>query len=589
MSSSVSFRKVKSVAKDMTTRHNGLEKIILNTMATVADVVGSTLGPGGCPVLIERQEVGMPNLITKDGVTVFRNLGFTNATAHAIMETMRDASIRTATEAGDGTTTATVLSEALVRHMAAYLKGNPRSSPQKVCRFVETVFRQDIEPFLRDLAKEFPVDANTQAAVVKCSTNGDVELSETILKCFEITGDEGNVTIHEKSGPSGYKIEPLKGYSLNMGFEESCRRFNPAFINDRVTNRCYLENPTFILYFGTITDIQPLFSLLKSIEERTVTDPTFKTNFVLMATGFGEALIADLAANFESTRFKIFPLLIPKQIVHNGEQHILQDLQAITSSKIFDPISAPIERGTVEDLGKPIDYFESMRYRSNIVGYTDEDLLLARIEEVRRSLVAPESQYEEGVMKERLAKLSGGIAKLTVFGASAGEIREKRDRAEDAVCALRGALKHGVLPGGGWGLMKIVDFVYQLGEKYPDETKVLEEVIIQALEEPLARLMSNAGLNEEEIAVRGKAIYEYAKSGQPIVWDGITDTFVNAIDAGVVDALPAVLEAVRNSISIATTLGTMKAAVVFQRDTEVERTEASDAMHFLANSVEKGL
>lgn len=573
---SISYRKVKSVAKDIQVRGPLLWEKILQTMSIVSKIVGGTLGPGGCSVLIERQEAGIPNMVTKDGVTVYRSLGFPDPVMHAIMETARDASVRTAEDAGDGTTTATVLSEAIVRYMGEYLAQNPKSSPQKVIRTLEMLFREKLEPALKALAIT-DVTPEIQKAVVMCSTNGDVELTTAVLKCFSITGDAGNVTILEEGGPSGYRVEPLKGYGLGIGYEESCRAWAASYINDSANNRITLRKPVFILNFGQITDLSQLGPLMEDCSKY-ANQPGAPTNYVIVATGFSDTVLAQLAGNFKQEgTVKVLPLLLPKSPVHNGEYHTLEDLAALTGGQIFDPLSRPLENGKLENLGAALESFECMRYRSNVVGRADEDLVIMRIEELEQALAAPMSIHEKTMLKERIAKLSGGIAKLTVVGASTGEIREKRDRAEDAVCALRGALKHGVLPGAGWALMKLCQLIDSDG-------KGPEEVLSMALQEPIRRLMGNAGFNEDEIDARGTIYATKIIAGENVVWNGVTDTFVDPKEAGIMDSVPAVLEAIRNSLSIATLLGSLGGAVVFPRDLEVERAESADANAWLKNA-----
>ncbi len=578
--SSISYRKVKSVAKDVQVRGPLLWDTILKTMSIVSKIVGGTLGPGGCPVLIERQEVGLPNMVTKDGVTVYRALGFPDATMHAIMETARDASVRTAEDAGDGTTTATVLSEAIVRYMGEYIAEHPKMSPQKVVRILEKFFREDINSAVKTWASKIQLSPEVQRAVIMCSTNGDAELTNAVLKCFEITGDAGNVTILEEGGPSGYRVEPLKGYSLGMGYEESCRAFAAQYLNDQNNSLISLKKPCFILYFGQITELNILAPLMEDIS-RYANNPQVPTNFVLMATGFSDTVLAQLGGNFKQNgTVKVLPLLIPKSPVHNGELHTLQDVQALTGGHIFDPLTRPLESARFEDIGSPLDGFEAMRYRSNIVGRADEGLVMIRIEELELALQTPASKYETSMLKERIAKLSGGIAKLIVVGASSGEIREKRDRAEDAVCALRGALKHGVLPGGAWTFVKLATELRKHAFGSP------LEILARALEEPFLRLMENAGFNAEERAERLDS-YRRVIDTEPenaVVWNGITDDFVDPKVAGIMDSQPAVLEALRNSLSIASLLGTLGGAVVFQRDPDVERTEASDAYAWMKNA-----
>lgn len=576
---SISFRKVKSVAKDISVKSPPLWELILETMHVISRVVGGTLGPGGCPVLIERQEDGMPNIITKDGVTVYRSLGFANPTQHALMESARDASVRTADEAGDGTTTATILSEALVRYLGEYLKANPRVSSQKVLRQMEFCYRQRLEPTLRSWSSELALTPEVQKAVVMCSTNGDAELSKTVLECFAITGDAGNVTILEEGGPSGYRVEPLKGYSLGVGYEESCRRFVGNFINDEANGRVYLEKPAFILYFGEITDITMLFPLFKAIEaaqqEAEKRGETITNNYVVVATGFSDTVLAQLAGNFRHQNgvLKVFPVLLPKTPVHNSEMQTLHDIAALTGGTIFERLGRQLDKAKVTDLGQPLDYFEALRYRSNIVGHADGDLVIMRIEELERALLTPESKFEKMMLRERIAKLSGGIAKLTVIGPSTGEIREKKDRAEDAVCALRGALKHGVLPGACWALTKLAEEL----RASSSEVSPLVRVLAKALDEPFKRLTENAGLTEDETRVRRQEYPQYLTSvSESKVWDGFFDRWVPPVESGIVDSLPAVNEALRTSLSIAGQLGSLGGCVVFPRDLDVERKESAD-------------
>jgi chaperonin GroEL len=358
-----------------------------------------------------------------------------------------------------------------------------------------------------------------------------------------------------------------------------------------------MEKPIFILYYGTLNEIQTLYPIMESIGTAWEKDRSSPVNVVVCAMGFSESVLATLAANFPNHEtLNIFPLTIPKNAVHNSELFFLQDVQALTSATIFDPLTNPISKGTLEDCGQPLDYFECSRYRSNIVGLSDESLLMARIEELKVQLEAPESIYEKLMLEDRVAKLTGGIAKLTVYGPSAGEIREKRDRAEDAVCAIRGAIKHGALPGGCWTLVHLCQVLTVECDRNEsltkDEIDVIESVLIEGLREPMNRLMTNAGLNEDEVLERYTKIIKSTYSAQgnvraAEVWNGITDTFVNAVETGIVDSVPAVLEAIRNSISIATLLGTLGGCVVFQRDDDVERNDSADAYHYLANSIQK--
>ncbi len=580
-----SYRKVKTVSKDIYVKGPKLEKIVLNTMKIISDVVGSTLGPGGCPVLIERQEYGLPNIVTKDGVTVFRHMGFTDPTQHALMESARDAATRTVSEAGDGTTTATVLSEAIVRYTSEFCKNNPKVSPQKVLSRLERLFKTVIEPKI----KEWSIipDNEMLHGVAKISANGDSALADAIMKCFDYVGDDGNISIVEQNGPSGYSIEELKGFPVNIGYEDSCGKFGTLFMNDSARNRCYLEKPVFVLYYGSIGEPGTIEMLMESIGEawenpaKYGLSERYNHNVVLVATGFSELVLGNLSVNFKHPKtINVFPMVVPKFPTENGQLQFLMDLAAVVGATVFDPISKPLEKATLADLkyGEGVDSFEAGRYRSTILGLADETLVIARAEEVKNSLVQAESTFDSSMIQERIAKLTNGIAKLIVSGPSSAELREKRDRAEDATFAVRGAKKFGCLPGGCWALVNICSIL----EATLAEDPISMDVLKPALCQPLTKLLTNCGLNSDECT---EILSKIGRGTDFTVYDAMEGEFVEAIAGGILDATPAVLEAVRNSISAAKFLGTLGATIVHQRDAELERNESMSVNDFV-NSIE---
>ena len=576
------YMKAKSAAKEIKVHGKELDKLILDTMKTISGIVGATLGPGGRQVLIERQEQDLPPMITKDGVTVFRSLGFTDPTAQAIMESARDSSTRTASEAGDGTTTATILAEAITRLAKEYARNHPRVSPQRVVRQLEKVFSEIIEPRIKRLSIRANLDSKKGRKILKSvatiSANGDKELAEAVMECFDLVGDHGNVTIAEVAGPSGYSVEKIEGYPISMGFEESCHKFGPKFINDVGAGRVLLQKPVFVLYHGLIQDVQSLFMLLSKLGNA-FESGQIGPNVVLAATGFSEQVLGYLGLMFpESTAINVFPLLVPQGPYPNAQLNFLQDLAAVVDADIMDPMNLPFEVAALENFGHA-ETFEASRFRSNIVGAaSNQDSLLIRVDELQVALANSESTYDRMDLEERIGKLTGGIARLKVSGPSNGELKEKRDRAEDAVMAVRGAISHGCLPGGGWTLMALDS---QLGAL---EDPVLDEVLRPALIEPVSRLLENVGYTREN-QDEWDSILEpiYAKVSDvkhPLVFDCLEGHHVDAIKSGILDSTPAVLEAIRNSLSIASLLGTLGGSVAFGSDPNVNRAEARDRADF---------
>lgn len=600
------YAKVKSVSKEILGRGPALRSVILKTMKACSDVVGSTLGPGGMSVVIERQEERLPPMITKDGVTVFRNLGFDNSAMQVIMEAARDAAIRTAAEAGDGTTTATILAEALVRKTMEFCDKNPKVSPQRVVRTLEKGFKVFVEPWIRDhvLTANLGTDGGRARlhAVAKVSANGDTQLADAVLKCFDLCGDEGNVTLIEASGPSGYEVEHMEGFPIGAGYEESCGKFYQAFINDPARQIVTLNKPQYILYHGRLADIYSALTLFEKIGEASA-QGLCSHNVVIVATGFSETVLAHLATNFQDARTpNIYPLQAPLTPMQTGQYDFLADLAGITGGHIFDPLNAPLENAELSQLGTS-DTFEATRFRSTVLGFRDEILILERVDQLKTLLKSGSLSLQgTSIVQERLGKITGGISKLKIVGASAGELREKRDRAEDAICAVRGALKNGALPGGAWALLNMRVWIGMLsaedGYKFkPLEIQILQEVLAASFEEPARRLFTNAGYHEEELEDIFFQITSAAGPGcgchdGPVgqedfrvpVFDVLEGKMVDALTDGILDSTPAVLEAVRNSISIASLLGTCGGIVAFLRDAQLDRQDARDTNEFLRNS-----
>lgn len=581
------YQKVKSVSKQVITKGPALEKLVLETMKTISSIVGSTLGPGGQPVLIERFEHDLPPYLTKDGVSVFKTLGFDHSSAQCIMEAARDAAVRTANEAGDGTTTATILAEAIVRLTNNYCKKYPRVSPQKVVRKLEDTFRKIIEPTINKLS--IKIDSTTDdgrkilKSVAKVSANGDEALADAVIECFDLVGDDGNVTIAEVSGPSSYEVEAIDGFPIGIGYEDSCAKFYQKFINNPGTQKTMLENPVFILYHGIITEIQTALGILTKVGMEWAKhfegeSEWNKHNIILVAIGFSESVLGHLAVNFADPQtINVFPLVVPKFPVSNGQLQFLEDMAAITGAEIFDPLNKPLDSGDLIDLGPGVELFEASRFRSTIIGKASEDLIVERVADLESLLENPESEWDKINLQERVGKLTGGIAKLKVIGASNGELKEKRDRAEDAVCAVKGAMKHGCLPGGGWTLLKLCQ---ALGTG----DSVIDEVLKPALMEPVVRLLLNCGIDDIEGHSIIDPILEAMLKGQVLVYDALEQKHIEPVSGGILDSTPAVLEAIRNSISIATLLGTLGGCVCYKRDVELERSEAAQTAQFIKDS-----
>jgi chaperonin GroEL len=587
--------KAKTAAKVITLDHDRLKRVVLKTAGEASSLVGSTLGPNGKVVLIERQEDLGP-YSSKDGITVFNSMAYADPTAQAVLEAARDSSSKTNVEAGDGTTTATILAESLIRIGFEYLERNPRLSTQKIMRDLESAFDNIVSPFIKDLSLKVTLDNKDDLLrkVAMISTNNDKQMTDAVMRSFDLVGDSGNVTIIESSGVSGFDVEKIEGFHISRGFEDSTGRFLEEFINDKSNYRTVLDKPKFILYNGKLTDIHPIVPIMNKIAAASNVqqygDKAFSSNIVIVAHDFSEAVIADLAVNFKTSTIKPVPLKSPMTYQANSMYHFLLDLAAFTGATVFDPLNRPLLKAELSDLGlSSMRSFEYHRYKSLIVGIPDEALLLPRVEELLQQAKNSESSYDTEVLKERTALLTGGLARIKVYGSSESELKEKRHRVEDAVCAVKGAIKEGVLPGCAKTLLLLSSKIRR------DQTlsDAVKEIMGLALLEPFRRLLLNGGNNFDEIDKiydgmmwvqpsrldRAKAFF----TGKPWVsqspfytYDALTKRFGDGVEIGVIDSSSAVMYAMKNSLSVAKMLMGLSGIVVFQRDVGLDVEAGKD-------------
>lgn len=572
----MAHRKAKTAPKIFEIDSKTLKNKVLKTMHRVAEAVGRTMGPGGRNILIESDYPGIPNKNTKDGVTVFKSLGAIDAYEHLIIEQARDVAQRTATEAGDGTTTATVLSYSIIANLFDFCERNPKYSPQRAARRIQEVARKSLVPYIRERSIKITEDnKHLLKMVAKISANGDEDMANAVIQAFEEIGygDASHVTIREISGPQGYKVERIDGFPIPIGFEESIGKLHTAFINDQANQRCYLEKPLFILFDGQVNDLIMMHDLLDGIGRKyTEGDSDFK-NVVIVSHGFSENVLTQLAFNFaDPNTINVVPLITPMAQFLNSQTHFLGDLAAFTGAKVFG-LKDQISKATLADLGSNMVSFECYRFRSTVIGDPDPVNVEVRAEDLRRMKEHGESEAEKIWIEERLGKITNGIAKLTIYGGSNGELKEAHDRCEDAVCAVRSAIAHGALPGG---CRLSIDMALKLAQEL-EEGDPAREVLMPALMSLPNRLLDNAGYNVEEIG----EVFKKLVGDPELVYDIENQKYGKAEELGLFDATKAVEESLSNAVSIAAVLGTMGGLVCHPRDDVFERSEAKADSEFM--------
>ena len=576
----MAHRKAKDSSKMFACDKEFLKKKVLTTMRKISDIVGSSLGPGGKVTLIESDYPGIPNKITKDGVTIFKSLGAQDPYEHLIIESARDTAQRTATEAGDGTTTATILSYNIIKNLFDFCENNPKYSPQKAAREIGKVTENILLPYI----KANTVEVNEEnkhllKMVAQISANGDSDMASAVIDAFEQIGygESSHVTIRELSGKKKYVVERIDGFPIPVGFEESSGKLHTAFINDQANQRCYLEKPLFLLYDGNVNDLVSFMPLLESLGKKYIDEGNsdFK-NLVIVAHGFSENVLTSLAFNFSNpATLNVLPMITFRAQFLNSETHFLHDLSAFTGAKVFG-LKDQINTATLSNLGAGMDSFEAYRFRSTVIGNPDPFLVEVRADELKTMMKNAESQAEKILLEERLGKITNGIAKLTIYGGSNGELKEAHDRCEDAVCAVRSTIAHGAVPGGcRLAINMAVKLIQEYSEGHP-----VRDVLVPSLLSLPEKLLDNAGYNVDEIeSVIGRLIQNPDE-----VYDVENQLFGKAEELGLYDATKAVMESLSNAVSIASVLGTCGGLVCYPRDDAFERSEAKADSEFMRST-----
>lgn len=476
------------------------------------------------------------------------------------------------------TTTATVLASELTIRLLDYCDHDPKFSPQKIVRIVQKTLNKHLLPAIKSSAITVGNEnKEILTKVAKISANGDDEIANSVIEAFDAVGygASSHVTIQELSGPGGYKVDLIDGYPIPIGYEESIGKFHTSFINDQANLRCVLENPVFLLFDGMVNDLIKFEKILMEFGNKFVAGESDTKNIVFVSHGFSENVLNELALNFANDgTINIFPLVTPMNAVVNSRLNFLLDLSAFSGASVFG-LNNSVSEATLQDLGQGMERFESYRFRSTLVGESIPENIEDRAATLKKQLEAPESDYAKRDLEERLGKLTNGIAMIKVYAGSAGELKERHDRVEDAVCAVRAAIEHGALPGGCRILTNLAMDLMTLDGSDQEKT-VWHSILAPALMAPLERLLDNAGYNDEEkVKIMGK-LYE----DRDVVYDIENQTFGNAVDLGLFDATKAVEEALKNAISISSVMGVMGGMVCFPRDEEFEKEEAKLDRHF---------
>jgi chaperonin GroEL len=432
--------------------------------------VGATLGPGGRVVLIERDSLSP--LITKDGVTVAKSLGVENAEANIIIDAAKEICLKTAKEAGDGTTTAIVLANAITKQGLAFLEKHPKYNPQRMVNELNNVYQNIVVPWLK--ANAIKVEGEEQLVhVATISANGDREIAEAAVKAVMAAGEDGHVLIEEAQG-NQLKVETMDGFIVTSGLKD-LGAVGRLFINDRSFQQVKMDRGLVFLYDGSLNDLKVPGAIQQAIEGTEY----FGLPVAVFAHGFSDIVI-DAFAKTTKGGYTVVPVKTPMTGVANSRSSFLLDMSAYTGATVYDP--GTLDKFITEDNIAGFGTFDTAKigmYESVVQAIPDADKIDARLAELKHLMEVAPSDFDKMHIKAAIGKLTGGISTIWVGGGSELEAREKRDRVEDAVEAVKSAIAEGIVPGG-CAVQLTLSYILK---NHPDK-KPSWDIMVQALTEP---------------------------------------------------------------------------------------------------------
>src|SRR5467141_2097849 len=499
----------------------------------LANAVKVTLGPKGRNAVLDKS-YGAPT-VTKDGVSVAKEIELKDKFENMGAQMVKEVASNTSDEAGDGTTTATVLAQAIIREgLKSVASGR---NPMDLKRGIDKAVIAAVEE-LKKLSKPCK-DSKAIAQVGTISANADESIGKTIAEAMEKVGKEGVITVEEGSGLDN-ELEVVEGMQFDRGY------LSPYFINSQQNQTAELEKPVIRLVDKKISNIRELLPLLESIAKAS------RQLLIVAEDVEGEAL-ATLVVNTIRCIVKVAAVKAPG--FGDRRKAMLQDIAILTGGTVIsDEVGLSLEKATLNDLGEAKKILVEKENTTIIDGAGKAADIKGRVESIRQQIEEATSDYDKEKLQERVAKLSGGVAVIKVGAATEIEMKEKKARVEDALHATRAAVEEGVVPGGGVALVRALKAIEKLVGKNEDQTTGIK-ILARSIEEPLRQIVSNAGEDAAVVLNRvreGKGTFGYnAESG----------AYGDMVEMGILDPTKVTRLALQNAASVAGLLLTTEVMV----------------------------
>jgi len=512
---------------------------MLKGVDILANTVKATLGPKGRNVILDKS-YGAPR-ITKDGVTVAKEIDLEDKFENMGAQMVKEVASKTNDEAGDGTTTAILLAQGIVKEGCKYVTAG--MNPMDVKRGIEAAVEQVKEKLISSAKKVKDSDEIAQVGTI--SANGDKEIGDMISAAMQKVGNEGVITVEEAKGIET-ELEVVEGMQFDRGY------LSPYFITNADKMTTELDNPLILLHEKKLTNLQPMVPLLESVVQ------AGRTLMIISEDVEGEAL-ATLVVNKLRGGLKVAAVKAPG--FGDRRKAMLEDIAILTGGQVIsEDLGIKLENVKIKDLGSAKKVKIDKENTTIVSGSGKKSDIEARCAQIKQQVEETTSDYDKEKLQERLAKLAGGVAIVKVGGATEVEVKERKDRVEDALNATRAAVEEGIVVGGGCALLYTSQDLDKVKVK-GDDQKSGVEIVKKALQSPIRQITNNAGVDGSVVV--GKLL-EMNKPSYG--YDAQTEQYVDMFKEGIIDPVKVVRTALQNAASIAGLLVTTEAMVADKPD-----------------------
>ena len=520
----------------------------------LASAVTATLGPAGRNVIIE-QEQGNP-ISTKDGVTVAKSIELKNKIENIGAQIVKQAAIKTADDAGDGTTTSTLLAQSILSEGIDRLKEGQNAVDIK--RGIDKAVKKVVD-YLEENSKDI-TDEEQLKQVATISANNDTEVGELISTAMDKVGRDGVVTLEESRTGETY-LETVEGMQFSRGYK------SPYFVTDNSSMQAVLQNPLVLITDKKLNQVKELLPILEACSSQ-------NKSLLIIADDIGGEALSTLVVNKMRGIINVAAVNAPE--FGDRKKAVLEDIAVLTGGTVIST-----EKGMRLDKFQPAWFGEAKKVTVSKDSTTiidakgSEETITARVDEIKNQIDESKSPYEIETLQDRLARFVGGVAIVYVGGHTEVEMKERKDRVEDALHATKAALEEGILPGGGISLLNASSMLVDEIGNLEQEDQIGCEIVISAIEQPFFKILQNAGFDWDKIGNIEQTIKE---SGNP--WEGYnprTESIVNMFNEGIIDPTKVTRLALENAASVAGTM-LITEAVVSNRSEKEEKKAIDPSM-----------